>query len=212
MIANLWSLNHRLSAGQSSKFIWPSGLSFLPFPEPKKQSISTLEREWDTQSVELGTSPSCGGLRSVVRTRHQPGRSLGRSNSSTVWPGEKSRRAAVSKCVNFRKSHFVQVFLSVSRKFPVKLSGIVVPRLICVNRTERFLLPVLTDISVLHPAVKSWRTTVNSQPPESCKKKEISEILKPSNNENLLCFKTMSCRCVGQNTQNSRHSFTVISF
>ena len=70
------------------------GLLFLPFPEPKKQSISTLEREWDTQSVELGTSPSCGGLRSVVRTRHQPGRSLGRSNSSTVWPGEKSRQLA----------------------------------------------------------------------------------------------------------------------
>lgn len=67
---------------------------FLPFPEPKKQSISTLEREWDTQSVELGTSPSCGGLRSVVRTRHQPGRSLGRSNSSTVWPGEESRQQA----------------------------------------------------------------------------------------------------------------------
>lgn len=59
-------------------------LFLLPFPEPKKQSISTLEREWDTQSVELGTSPSCGGLRSVVRTRHQPGRSLGLSNSSTV--------------------------------------------------------------------------------------------------------------------------------
>lgn len=65
-------------------------LFFLPFPEPKKQSISTLERECDTQSVELGTSPSCGGLRSVVRTKHQPGRSLGRSNSSTVWPGGRS--------------------------------------------------------------------------------------------------------------------------
>lgn len=59
----------------------------LPLPVPKKQSISTLEREWDTQRAELGTRPSCGGLRSVVRTRHHPGRSLGRSNSSTVWPG-----------------------------------------------------------------------------------------------------------------------------
>lgn len=59
----------------------------LPLPAPKKQSISTLEREWDTQRAELGTRPSWGGLRSVVRTRHQPGRSLGRSNSSTVWPG-----------------------------------------------------------------------------------------------------------------------------
>lgn len=67
-------------------------LFFLPFPELKKQSISTLEREWDTQSAELGTSPSCGGLRSVVRTRHQPGRSLGRSSSSTVWPRWKSNQ------------------------------------------------------------------------------------------------------------------------
>lgn len=74
----------------SSDFFFSSGLSFLPFPELKKQSISTLEREWDTQSTELGTSPSCGGVRSVVRTRHQPGRSLGRSSSSTVWPADKS--------------------------------------------------------------------------------------------------------------------------
>lgn len=77
-----------------------SGLSFLPFPEVKKQSISTLEREWDTQSTELGTSPSCGGVRSVVRTRHQPGRSLGRSSSSTVWPADKEQRVLQkSACV-----------------------------------------------------------------------------------------------------------------
>lgn len=31
---------------------------------------------------------------------------------------------------------------------------------------------MLTDISVLHPAVKSVRTTVSSQPPESCKQRE----------------------------------------
>lgn len=32
--------------------------------------------------------------------------------------------------------------------------------------------PVLTDISVLHPAAKSWSTTVSSQPPESCRERE----------------------------------------
>lgn len=58
----------------------------LPFPVGKKHSISTLLREWEIQRAELGTRPSWGGLRSVVRTRHQPGRSLGLSSSSTVWP------------------------------------------------------------------------------------------------------------------------------
>lgn len=38
------------------------------------------------QSVVLGTRPSWGGLLSVVRTKHHPGRSLGLSNSSTVCP------------------------------------------------------------------------------------------------------------------------------
>lgn len=84
------SLFRKKKIKKNPELIWTSGLSFLPFPELKKQSISTLEREWDTQSTELGTSPSCGGVRSVVRTRHQPGRSLGRSNSSTVWPADKS--------------------------------------------------------------------------------------------------------------------------
>jgi len=58
----------------------------LPFPEGKKQSISTLLREWEMQSALLGTRPSWGGLRSVVRTKHQPGLSLGLSSSSTVCP------------------------------------------------------------------------------------------------------------------------------
>ncbi|TNN51043.1 hypothetical protein EYF80_038773 [Liparis tanakae] len=85
-------LNHFLPRGATDNSLTPDQYRgprrcFLPFPEPKKQSISTLERECDTQSAEQGTRPSWGGLRSVVRTRHQPGRSLGRSNSSTVWPG-----------------------------------------------------------------------------------------------------------------------------
>ncbi len=50
------------------------------------QSMSTLLREWDTDRVLLGTRPSWGGECSVVRTRHQPGRSPDLSNSSTVWP------------------------------------------------------------------------------------------------------------------------------
>lgn len=57
-----------------------------PFPGGKKQSMSTLLREWDTDRVLLGTRPSWGGECSVVRTRHQPGRSPDLSNSSTVWP------------------------------------------------------------------------------------------------------------------------------
>lgn len=82
--------------------VWTRGV--LPLPELKKQSISTLERECDTHSAELGTRPSCGGLRSVVRTRHQPGRSLGRSNSSTVWPGEASTQllSTTSAAIRFR--------------------------------------------------------------------------------------------------------------
>lgn len=58
----------------------------LPFPEGKKQSISTLLRECEIQRALLGTSPSWGGLRSVVRTKHQPGLSLGLSSNSTVCP------------------------------------------------------------------------------------------------------------------------------
>jgi hypothetical protein len=84
----------------------------LPF-KGKKQSISTLLRECEMHRALLGTRPSCGGLRSVVRTRHQPGLSLGRSSSSTVWP--------------------------------------------------TWMLS-----SLLWPALKSWRTTVSSHPPESC--------------------------------------------
>ena len=84
----------------------------LPFTRGKKQSISTLLREWEMHRALLGTRPSWGGLRSVVRTRHQPGRSLGRSSSSTVCP--------------------------------------------------TWMLS-----SLLWPALKSWSTTVNSQPPES---------------------------------------------
>lgn len=34
--------------------------------------------------------------------------------------------------------------------------------------------PVETDSSVLHPAEKSWRTTVSSHPPESCQHRETS--------------------------------------
>lgn len=34
--------------------------------------------------------------------------------------------------------------------------------------------PVQTDSSVLHPAEKSWRTTVSSHPPESCQHRETS--------------------------------------
>lgn len=135
-----------LAKRMNPESIWTSVLSFLPFPELKKQSISTLEREWDTQSTELGTSPSCGGLRSVVRTRHQPGRSLGRSNSSTVWPVGESG-------VGFRHQ-FALITSSLKR--------ILLP------------LPVQTDSSVLHPAEKSWRTTVSSHPPESCKDTETS--------------------------------------
>lgn len=89
----------------------------LPFPDGKKQSISMLLRECEMQRALLGTRPSWGGLLSVVRTRHQPGRSLGLSRSSTVWP-------------------------------------------------------VWTLSSVLQPAAKSWRTTVSSQPPDSCRRKE----------------------------------------
>lgn len=57
----------------------------------------------------------------------------------------------------------------------------------CVDRTGSFLSPVLTDISVLHPAVKSWRTTVSSQPPESCKQRrhQVRQVRQ--------LFKTMSC-------------------
>lgn len=78
----------------------------LPFPEGKKQSISTLLREWEMQRALLGTRPSWGGLRSVVRTKHQPGLSLGLSSSSTVcptwmlssllWPAVKSWSTTVS--------------------------------------------------------------------------------------------------------------------
>ncbi|KAL0600278.1 hypothetical protein AAY473_030155 [Plecturocebus cupreus] len=81
-------------------------------PQGKKQSISTLLRECEMHRALLGTRPSSGGLRSVVRTRHQPGRSLGRSSSSTVCP-------------------------------------------------------TWMVSSVLWPALKSWRTTVSSHPPES---------------------------------------------
>ena len=48
--------------------------------------MSTLLREWETERVALGTRPSSGGERSVVRTRHHPGRSPDLSSSSTVWP------------------------------------------------------------------------------------------------------------------------------
>lgn len=78
----------------------------LPFPEGKKQSISTLLRECEMQRALLGTRPSWGGLRSVVRTKHQPGLSLGLSSSSTVcptwmlssllWPAVKSWSTTVS--------------------------------------------------------------------------------------------------------------------
>lgn len=37
---------------------------------------------------------------------------------------------------------------------------------------QELLSPVVTESSVLHPAVKSCRTTVSSQPPESCTQRE----------------------------------------
>lgn len=93
--------------------MWPPSPQLsLPFTKGKKQSISTLLRECEMHRALLGTRPSCGGFRSVVRTRHQPGLSLGRSSSSTVCP--------------------------------------------------TWMLS-----SLLWPALKSWRTTVSSHPPES---------------------------------------------
>lgn len=136
-----------------------SGSSFLPFPEVKKQSISTLEREWDTQSTELGTSPSCGGVRSVVRTRHQPGRSLGRSSSSTVWPADKKSSASFRNQLAWRLIRDPRDELRIINEFKVFFGG---------------SSPVQTVSSVLHPAAKSWRTTVSSHPPESCRHTETA--------------------------------------
>lgn len=42
----------------------------------------------------------------------------------------------------------------------------------CIKGVSCFSSPVQTDSSVLHPAVKSWRTTVSSHPPESCQHRE----------------------------------------
>lgn len=67
----------------------------------------------------------------------------------------------------------------------------------CVYRTDEFLLPVLTDISVLHPAVKSWRTTVNSQPPESCEQRDgMFETSRNITSKTMTTFVLCLCVCV----------------
>ena len=79
---------------------------------------------------------------------------------------------------------------------------------ICVDRTGSFLSPVLMDISVLHPAVKSWRTTVSSQPPESCKQRRIQ--VRQFNSQNMTSVTAISNHvlfaCVAKDQ--SKYSFS----